>query len=319
MKRASFGLAHAGLREGEARRLRAAMLAAVAQGVLAGDWRITDPARADVVVTSAGKWNNLDRAVLLNPHQLVAVLADENEALPPGILRLDPPINTEGLLELLSLTEQRALGTAEPEVAEPEHPMFHLARLLRSAHAGAGDDSAWCITGLSRAPIYVIPADNQLFSSESLLALQHVDVQAEIDFFPVSPADIDAAGTRAKPLAMLQWSVGLRTGVLGLLPWLLADATFQLRTLPEFQILHHEPCHRRLAAAFSRPVHGIRAAMGLTRLDLTTVSGFVNAADLCGYLDSQAPTPDVQTRSSSGSRGRLAQLMRRALRLASHD
>lgn len=291
------------------------MLTAAAQGALAGDWELTEPASADVIVTAAGVWKELDRVILDNPDQIVAVVAGDTEELPPGILSLRFPIDARALLELLALAEHRALTAVASHTADPEHPLIHLARLLRATELPVAYDVVWRITGLSRAPIHVAPGQRQLFSTESLLGLQHVDILAEIDVTSVSLAELQTEGMRAKPLAMLQWSIGLRTGALGLLPWLAADTTFQLRAFPEFQILHHEPAHRRLAAALSRPIAGIRAAMGLLRLDLPTVIGFVNAADLCGYLDSHASAPDPQARRASGSRGKLAQLMRRALGL----
>jgi hypothetical protein len=116
---------------------------------------------------------------------------------------------------------------------------------------------------------------------------------------------------------MLQWTVGLLTGPLGLLPWLEPDATFRLRAFPEFQALHHEPVHRRMAAAFAQPVVGLAAATQLMRIDTPTVVGFLNGAELCGYLQT-APLAKAARRRNS-ARGSLVASFRRALGIGKAD
>src|SRR5690606_29380782 len=175
---------------------------------------------------------------------------------------------------------------------------------------------AWRVTGLSRAPIYIAPHRRQFFCTESLRTVHRFDVRNGIELTLLPSTNLPVADEQPKPMVMLQWSVGLLTGALGLLPWLNPSATLRLQRFPEFQILHHEPVHRRLAAAFSRPVAGIDAAVELTMLDRQAVCSFVNGAELCGYLrtshqsDVPARTP---ARPASGSRRGLVQLLRRAL------
>jgi hypothetical protein len=124
-----------------------------------------------------------------------------------------------------------------------------------------------------------------------------------------------------KPIVMLQWLVGLQTGALGLLPWIDSSQPLRLTRYPEFQILHHMPAHRRIAAALSRPRDGVGAVAALTNEDLPTVAGFVNAVSLCGYLCSTAPdskTSGVAARAPNAARRSLFASFRKALGIAAN-
>jgi hypothetical protein len=314
LERAELGLAHVGLGEADVRRLRAMMMMALADGSLRGRWSIVEAPRANVVIVGA---EALARLASLAPgNRLVAVLAGASDVVPPGTRTLSWPIRVEALLELLKDAERQAISSSVAHGSE--HSLIRLAKLLRAKGADAPQEDAWRVTGLCRAPIYVAPARRQFFCTESLRSLSRFDLRNEIALSPMPLTALPAASEQPKPLVMLQWSIGLLTGGLGPLPWLDASTTFRLQRFPEFQIVHHEPAHRRLAAAFSRPVVGIDAAVKLTGLDRQIVCGFVNATELCGYLrtgaqpQAAAPAP---LRVASGFRRTLAQTLRRALGL----
>jgi hypothetical protein len=303
-----LGIAHTGLSDDDIRRLRAMLLMALADGSLKGRWYETDPAAAHLLVTSPRIHSVLDASGLLNPNKIVGMVVRDNEPLPPGALKISWPISIDGMLELLQLAERRALETsAEQNVARADHPLVHLAELLRHPGTGASDRETVRIAGLVPAPIYVVLSRRQFHSANSPRALQHLGTRSEIaiDRLPLAQLPADAGGPQ--PLVILQWSLGLATGTLGLLPWLSTESTFRLRSFPELQLLPHRPVHRRLAAAFSHPVAGIAQAGAMTDLDPPTICSFLNAADLCGYLStSRAPGRRVQQLRLTGGQG-LAQ------------
>lgn len=311
LERAELGLAHVGLAEADVRRLRAMMMMALADGALRRRWSIVDPSRASVVIIGMEAAGRL--AELASGNRIVAVLVGTADVVPPGTRTLSWPIRAEALLELLQEAERRAIPIARAR--EPEHSLIRLAKLLRSAGADAPSEDAWRIRGLCRASVYIAPGRRQFFCTESLRSLQRFDIRNDIDLSPLPPTALPAARAQPKPIVMLQWSVGLLTGALGPLPWLDASAVFRLQRFPDFQIVHHEPAHRRLAAAFARAVPGIDAAVKLTGLDRQTVCGFVNAAELCGYLRTGGEPQVVPKplRAASGFKRSLAETLRRAL------
>jgi hypothetical protein len=311
-----LGIAHTGLSDGDVRRLRTMLLMALADGSLKGRWYETDPAAAHLLVTSPRIYSALDASGLLNPNKIVAMVVRDDEPLPPGALKISWPISIDGMLELLQLAERRALeSSAEQNVARADHPLVHLAELLRHPGGGASDREILRIGGLMPSPIHVVPSRKQFHSTDSLRGLQRLDIRSEILIDKLPLAQLPADAGEPQPLVILQWSLGLATGTLGLLPWLSTESTFRLRSFPELQILPHRPVHRRLAAAFSHPVAGIAQAGAMTDLDPPTICGFLNAADLCGYLStSRAPGRRAQRRPTNRS---LLQAFRRALGIGS--
>jgi hypothetical protein len=304
VERVELGLAHVGLIEADIRRLRAMLMLALADGSLRAQWNIVDAQRADVVILSAEQIE--ERVPLASDGRLVAVLVGEADRVPAGIPTLSWPIRMEDLLELLKQGELQAL--ARVNAASSGHPPL--------SHNAARDD-AWRIIGLSRVPIYVAPGRHQFFSTESLRTVHRFDIRNEFELAPISVSELPTSHEQPKPIVMLQWSIGLLTGALGPLPWINTSALLRLQRFPEFQILHHEPMHRRLAAAFSRPISGIDSAVELTGLGRQAVCSFVNAADLCGYLrvsERAATGSSVSpTKAGKGTKRTLAQLLRRAL------
>lgn len=310
VERVELGLAHVGLLETDVRRLRAMLMMALADGSLRAHWNIVAPERANVIVLSADLTDQL--TTLARNDRLVALLVGAADTAPPRTPTLRWPIRMEELLELLKRAEMQSFARSNDVAAD--HPLIRLADLLRPQSAASRD--AWRITGLSRTPIYVAPARRQFFCAESLRTIHRFDVRNDISLAPVSLADLPLGQEQSRPIVMLQWSIGLLAGTLGPLPWINSAATLRLQRFPQFQILHHEPAHRRLAATFSRPVPGIDAAVELARLDRQTVCGFVNAADLCGYLRviERATVPNnLAARSTRSPKRTLAQLLRRAL------
>jgi hypothetical protein len=320
VERVELGLAHIGLGEADVRRLRAMMMMALADGSLRARWSLTHTRDASVIIVGV---EMLDRLEDLSQDNRIAVaLVGAADRVPPGTRTISWPIRVEALLDLLKQAEARQF-TSRSRAAASDSPLVRLAKLLRPAgQSEAPPGDAWRVTGLSRAPIYIAPARRQFFCTESLRSVHRFDFRSEIELTPLPVTELPLAQEHPKPIVMLQWSIGLLTGALGPLPWLKTSATLRLQRFPEFQILHHEPIHRRLAAAFSRPVAGIDAAVELTRLDRHAVCSFVNGAELCGYLRTSDPSDlpaRAPTRTTTGSRRSLAQLLRRALGIeASH-
>jgi hypothetical protein len=319
MNGVALGIAHAGLAESDVRRLRAMLLLALAEGSLRGHWQISEPATAQVLVTSATAFAEVARLLPTSRARLVAVLAEEAAYVPPpGTVKIDRPIGMDALLELLTLAESRMTAQPIAPATAEEHRLIQLAGLIR-AEGAVPDSRAWVITGLGRGPIWAVPSRRQFFCAESLFAVQTLDLHTGISLSPRPIEELPAERIQPRPLVMLQWTVGLLTGPLGLLPWLDPDDIFQLRTFPEFQVLHHEPAHRRTAAAFSRPVDGISAATELVQLDRAAVAGFLNGAELCGYLHTTPGKKGARARYRSRARGTLVQIFRRAFGIGKSD
>jgi hypothetical protein len=318
VERVDLGLAEVGLSEADGRRLRAMLMMALADGSLRARWRLVDASHARVIILDAAK---IDRLPGLNQdNRIVAVLAGTADSVPAGARTLDWPIRAEALLALLRDAEAQA--HAPRADATSGRPLIRLAELLRRTNLHATHGDAWLVTGMTRAPMYIAPQRKQFFCTESLRTLHRFDVRNDFEIAPIPATALPIANERPKPIAMLQWSIGLLTGTLGPLPWIDAAATLQLQRFPEFQILHHEPAHRRLAAAFSRPVAGIDAAIEITKLDRHAVCSFVNGAELCGYLRTSDQPPSVArsaARTTVGSKRSLIQLLRRALGIETTD
>jgi hypothetical protein len=307
----ALGIAHVGLAEADVQRLRAMLLLVLAEGTLSGNWHVSDPAGADLLVTTKDVLRQLSRSLPASATRLVAVLSAASEPAPQGAFSLATPIAMEALLKLMVHAEDRRMHPYRSSALARRHPLTQLAELIRNRGEGAPKGRTLRIEGLARAPIYAVIAHRQFYCSESLLAVAHFDAHTEVAIEPLGVEEVPAECTQPKPLVMLQWAVGLSTAPLGLLPWINEGCTFCLRTFPEFQILHHEPSHRRLAAAFARPVHGITGAMELMQTDPVAVCGFVNATELCGYLQTSPPSATAARRRSS--RSGVVGIFRRAL------
>jgi hypothetical protein len=326
-----LGVAQLGLSEPELRWLRAVVAAATASGQLAAGWQIGELATARVLIVATAALEELAPATAREGagQPLVAVLAGDLDEVPAQYARLQRPVRLVELIALLRAAEKTASELTTPSVPEPQpgsapvtgqgavsgQSLVRLAALIRTSDAP--NPSTWRVSGLSAAPLYVAPAQRLFYLGESLAALRRIDPDVRLEFARTSPDEAQFASEAPKPLLMLQWLVGTHTGTLGLLPWLPPEGTFRLRRFPEFQILHHRPEHRRLAAALVRPRPGLRAIAELTELDAAAVSGFLNAADLCGYLQSDArPVADADSAPPPALVARPRRLLAQALRRA---
>jgi hypothetical protein len=128
--------------------------------------------------------------------------------------------------------------------------LIKFATLLREG--GGAPGTIWRVDGISTRPLHVSLAEKSVFFAESLMVLRDLDPTIRLQFVPVPKEDL-AVEVGRKPIVMLQWLVGLQAGALGLLPWIDSNGSLLLGRYPEFQILHHLPAHRRIAAAMSRP------------------------------------------------------------------
>ena len=314
MSQAELGLAYVGLGPQDVHRLKGVMVKVITDGLVAGRWRLTDPAKAHLIIagsdSSAARHGHKPTAPL---QSVVAVLAGESDAVAEGCLKLAWPIRLEDVVALLGMIERRVPSNGAIQPAVREHSLIRLAGILR--RSDASNDFAWRIAGLTKGPTFVAPARKLCFSGDSLMSIGRFDMAREVEFDPISLDALPESSEQRKPIVMLQWWVGLLTGPLGLLPWLDPAGTLRLRRFPEFQILHHLPAHRRLAAALSRPISGVDAAADLTQLKSVTVTGFVNAAELCGYLSSMdmPESKRPSARRAPDSRQSLMQIFRKAL------
>jgi hypothetical protein len=318
VERVELGLAHVGLSEADVRRLRAMLMLALADGSLRAQWNFVAAKHARVIILGVESIDQME--AFSQGNRIVSVLVGAADHVPPGTRTLSWPIRAEDLLELLQQAE--TLEVSNASTSSCSRSLIQLAELLRRSSQDTPRNEVWRVTGLSRTPIYIAPHHRQFFCTESLRTVHRFDVRDEIDLIQVPIGELPVLQEQPKPIVMLQWSIGLLTGAVGLLPWLKTSATMRLQRFPEFQILHHEPAHRRLAAAFSRPIAGIDAAVELTRLDKQTVYGFVNGADLCGYLrtsDQSGAVARLPVRTVVGTKRTLAQLLRRALGIETTD
>lgn len=316
------GIAHVGLAVADQTRLKAILGIAVAGGGLAARWRMCDAADACLVVVGAGSSEGARFVAQpdLQQGKVVAVLAGESDQVPAGCTRLPWPIRLEHVLALLKRIEQTPVSapSAKRSAAArgPESHLVRFASLLRDA-ATAPRNLVWRISGMHKRSIYVALGERAFYFADSLAHLRTVDPDVELEFVPVPAEAAPGHGTR-RPIVMLQWTVGLLNGPIGLLPWIDAAGAFRLKRFPEFQMLHHAPSHRRMAAALARPRHGLDQVVALTESDSASAAGFINAASLCGYLTVlEAKEPAAAApRAPSGSRRALFSSFRRALGIA---
>jgi hypothetical protein len=312
-------ISHVGLSALDENRLKAIMIAIVSNGEVEARWCMGDAATADLVVVAPDS-EDARRFVgepARNTHQVIAALVGESDSVSFECEKLQWPLRSASLLDLLKRVESRipdAGGSAsETPCAPADNDLVHLAKLLRDVESG--DTLPWRVRGLSERSVYVAPHEKSFIFGDSLLNLLQCE-PAALELVPITLEDLPQEGQR-KPIRMLQWLVGLRSGRLGLLPWINADSTFRLKQFPEFQLLHHSSEHRRIAAALSRPRAGIKAIRDATELSSASVIAFINAASLCGYLKvSSSREAGAARKPSARPRRALFQVFRRALGIA---
>jgi len=319
-------ISHVGLSDADLKRFKAVMIAIVSNRDVEARWCMGEATTANLVLVSPD--SELTQQFIADPTrkpgQIIAAILGESDSVAFECEKLAWPLRLPGLIDLLKRVEQR-IGSADGKTA-PESPgisadnkLVQFAQLLRETTPG--DKPTWCVSGLSERPVYVSLQDKTFIFEDSLLNLLQVDPNAALELQPISEDQLPEQGQR-KPIRMLQWLIGLRSGRMGPLPWVKMDSTFRLRQFPEFQLLHHSSEHRRIAASLSRPRSGIQAIVDASELNAATVVGFLNAASLCGYLkisDAGVPVTAAVKKPSAGSRRGLFQVFRRALGIASND
>lgn len=284
-------IAQIGLSDTDSHRLKTLLgMAVINSASLRQKWVFGDTADANLIVT--GSESEEGRAIINAPVEkagrVYAILAGQADAVPAGCLKLPWPIRMEDLLLLLQAVEQRTKTSAEPDTAtavpEPatDNGLIRLASFLRDSD-NSGSNAAWKIEGASRRPIHIAPGEKVFYFGESLSNLREIDADIQLNFVPVPIEELSELAGR-KPLAMLQWLVGLQTGPYGLLPWIDNKSAMKLRRFPAFQILHHTTAHRRVAAVLSRPRREVDTIAELAGVEPAFVRNFINAANLCGYL-----------------------------------
>jgi hypothetical protein len=318
-------ISHVGLSEADLKRLKAVMVAIVSNGDVDARWCMGDATTANLVLVSPDSDVARQFAVdpARNPRQVIAAVVGESDSVSFECEKLAWPIRLTSLLDLLKRVEARASKVDASDVpdipnAPADNQLMQLARLLREGESA--DDLVWRVSGLSNRPVYVAAQQRSFIYEDSLLNLLQFDPHAALQMEPITADQLPPQDQR-KPIRMLQWLIGLRSGRIGLLPWLKAGSTFRLKQFPEFQLLHHSSEHRRIAAALSRPRSGIQAISDATELSLANVIAFVNAASLCGYLkvSDGGAIATATKKPVAGTRRALFQVFRRALGIASND
>lgn len=321
-----LGISHIGLSQADEQRLKAILGIAVTNGVLEHRWHMSEMDKAHLVVVAAGSADGL--ALLAanreSRRRFFAVLAGESDDIPKGCVRLQWPIRLENVLAILKMIETKtAKMQPSPEASkvggDSENHIVRLASLLRDSE-GTSQSVTWLIKGMTRHPLYIVPAQKAFYYGDSLASLRGVNIGTKLEFVPVPVEELPDRHTR-KPVVMLQWLIGNLCGQFGLLPWIKPDSTFRLKRFPEFQILHHTPQHRRLSATLTRPMKGVNSIAKFSDIDEATVTGFVNAVSLCGYLSSADGKSLPPARASGKKRPRRAlfQSFRKALGIVNAD
>ena len=283
-----FGVAQLGLAEVDAHRLKTIMGVAAMSGALKHHWVMCNPGRADLIVLSADSVSQMPGAKRDSKRQVLAILAGEADEVPSGYHKLPWPIRLEHVVSLLGIVESKAEKAKRPSnvssPAEPGHDnhLIGLAFILRAGIAAA-PGVIWRVNGIAEDPLHIALAERVFYFNDSLDSLRGLAADIRLAFVPV-PIEAMRAMRGSRPLIMLQWLVGLETGVYGLLPWIDTQRAMQLRRYPEFQVLLHTPAHRRIAAALARPRASAEVLAKMTGEDPVTIAGFINAVSLCGYL-----------------------------------
>jgi hypothetical protein len=317
------GIAIVGLTETEERHIRSLVGMAIKAGSLRCTWVTRDAAHADFIVTTAASWEALSRQRPATREGLpmIAVLATEAEAVPRGSTKLQTPVLLETFTVLLNVVERR-MDKANPAPRAPgsptdtaiardpgRNPLVRLAAVIREgAHSQPG--SAWRVFGLGRHPLLIAPATKQFHYSDPIETIV-VGASSTIAMEPVALDQVKDLPA-ARPLALLQWQLGLLTSDIGLLPWINAGAAMKLRRYPHLLALQQAAVHRRIAAVLSLPCLNIEHIAGLTGIDPRVVTGFVNAASLCGYL-SEVEASAAPVKSAPAPRKSLFASFRKAL------
>ena len=305
-----LSISQVGLSNADSHRLKTVLvMAVIGDGSLRKSWKFVESPDANLVVTSLDSEEG--RELIGSTKQVdgrrIALLAGEADEVPDGVTKLPWPIRLEELLKLLRSVEKKfgdsdaSIVKSEPVTTSNEVPLIRLASLLRDSD-GATSNTAWKVEGLSRNSVYVSPGEKLFYLGESLNGLRNIDPHRELSFDPVPIEDVQRKAGK-KPLVMLQWLVGLQTGSFGYLPWLSEDQAIRLRRYPAFQILHHDPEHRRLASVLSRLHTDAKSVAKVSRVSPDRAYAFVNAASLCGYLVQSAKQP---ARAKAGRPGKKA-------------
>lgn len=299
-----LGVAQLGLAEADAYRLRTIMGIAATNGELKHNWVMCNPSGADLIVLSA---DSVDRsgapsANSASKRRVLAILAGETDEVPAGYQKLPWPIRLEHVVSLLRIVESKAeRASRSPNAPSPKQPatgsnLIELATILRDASLSA-PGAAFKVEGMAKDPLHIALGERVFYFDGSLVSLRGLAAGVRLKFIPVS-IETTRALRGKRPIMMLEWLVGLETAVCGFLPWIDMRRAMQLRRYPPFQALLHTPAHRRIAAALARPRTSTEEIARLTAEDVPTITGFINAASLCGYL---VPAGAASPRNSGAS------------------
>jgi hypothetical protein len=321
-----------GLPEFDYNRLKKIMASAVVKRAFKHRWVIGKPENADFLIVVAGSVESAELAAVTrsDSNPVIVVMAGESDSVPEGCKRISWPFRYDELIPMLNnLENQRAVNDeSQAEVpqtdkrqleSESSNPIIRLALMIKDSSGDSGSNKrAWQVDGIAESPIFVIPGEPYFYFKGSLAGLQNLAADAELNFSTVPAEEIEIKSAR-KPLLMLQWLVGINSGSFGLLPWLQDQRAYKLRRYPAFEMLHHTPEHRRIAATLTRPCQNMQQIAQLTHADDKTIAGFVNASNICGYLlAADSKTMGTTTAKKSGApRRALIQSFRKALGITS--
>ncbi len=313
-----LGIAHIGLRPPDAQRLKITVGMVTVAGSASKGWRMSALNQADLVVIAPD--DSAAQAALDNraayPRAAFAALVGEADVVPPGCLRLAWPIRTDHVIHLLKTVEALREAPSPPTPAAADSDVLKLASLLRSVTDERDPNVTWKVRGTPDHSVYIVPVARKFFYRPALPRLRAMPLNVALTFERIGSNAVPG-GVNPRPLVVLQWLVGSLTGPLGMLPWIEPGTALRMRRWPDFPVLYHDPRHRRIAALLSERVSPVTDLMHLTRLDSATVTGFVNAANLCGYVVPVAAGAAATIRQmGDGSRRSLFERLRGALGIA---
>ena len=319
-----LGLSHIGLTDSDEERFKALMVEVIAKSASRHRWNFVEPERAELVIVSAESTEGLELVARNNAdrQRLIAVLAGESDRLPPGCERLAWPMRIGNLISLLMRAELHAeRNRAQPKKIEngtlANSPLNKLALILLNGTGVLGPQTVWRVEGLQPRPVYLVPQQGTFLYPGPVTTIRNLDLAVDLTFEKLPIGDLPDRDV-SRPIAILQWEIGQLCGQLGLFPWIEKTAVFQLKRFPEFAILHHTPAHRRLAAFLSRPRRGVEVIQKVSNIDAPVITGFINAANLCGYMKA-VPAKPVKKSTTSGAlapRRALFGSIRKALGIA---
>jgi hypothetical protein len=260
-------------------------------------WDFSDGLEADVAICDVDSplaSITVARARLVGRPQCIWLAAPGIEA--PAGRRLDDPIGWASLAAILDEVSG-VLGDAPPRPAEsrPAEASLDFATTIRDLVAQAAPARV-IKAGIE---LHVLPATatapasdrirtSHVLSGATLKRLTDPAEAARIER-PHAPVALPALAHDARSSDVL-WLLGLASGGERLLAPLTDATPIALKQWPDFGRLTPVPAHLQATARLVRRAHTVGELAAALSIEITAVRAFVNAAALCGLVDTR-PLP----------------------------